>query len=209
MTGWYLLYTPNDNLRSLRTARNADGRLEVFGINAGGNIYHTWQTAPSNGWNGAWELLYSPVDNLAMVAPSNDADGRLEIFGVNSAGNVYHTWQTAPSNGWNNQWALMFSATDILRSLDAINNADGRLEVFGINAAGNIYHTWQSAPSNGWIGDSRFLGLPEQHQQQTEWCWSATSTSISHFYNAASTWTQCSLVNNAFNQTTCCQNGSS
>jgi hypothetical protein len=32
--------------------------------------------------------------------------------------------------------------------------------------------------------------------------------SINHYYNAASTWTQCSLVNRAFNQTTCCQDGS-
>lgn len=56
---------------------------------------------------------------------------------------------------------------------------------------------------------SRHLGMNEQHQQQTEWCWSATSVSISLFYNPASTWTQCTLVNQAFGQTTCCQNGGS
>ena len=159
MAGWYLLYSAADNLRSLRAARNADGRIEVFGINAAGNIYHTWQTAPNNGWNGSWDLLYSPADNLAM--------------------------------------------------LDAVNNADGRIEVFGINAAGNIYHTWQYSPNNGWIGDAAYLGLAEQFQQQSEWCWSATSVSISLFYDPASAWTQCSLVNNALNQTTCCQDGSS
>jgi hypothetical protein len=56
---------------------------------------------------------------------------------------------------------------------------------------------------------SRYLGLHEQHQDQSEWCWSATTVSITLFYNAASTWTQCLLVNQAFGQTTCCQNGSS
>jgi hypothetical protein len=48
-----------------------------------------------------------------------------------------------------------------------------------------------------------------QHQQQNEWCWSATSVSIDCFYNAASTWTQCGLVNNAFGRTDCCNAGSS
>ncbi|HWA83926.1 MAG TPA: papain-like cysteine protease family protein [Fimbriimonadaceae bacterium] len=47
-----------------------------------------------------------------------------------------------------------------------------------------------------------------QHQQQTQWCWSATSVSTSLFYNAASTWTQCVLVNDELSQTTCCVNGS-
>jgi hypothetical protein len=89
-----------------------------------------------------------------------------------------------------------------------INNADGRLEIFGINAAGNIWHTWQTEPSNGWIGDSRYLGLAEQYQQQSEWCWSATTVSITKFYDPAAAWTQCSLVNQAFGLTTCCQDGS-
>lgn len=47
-----------------------------------------------------------------------------------------------------------------------------------------------------------------QHQQQTQWCWSAVSTSTSIYYNYASAWTQCKLVNNALGQTTCCANGS-
>jgi hypothetical protein len=56
---------------------------------------------------------------------------------------------------------------------------------------------------------SRYLHLSEQHQQQTEWCWSATTVSITSFHDPGSTWTQCSLVNQAFGQSTCCQDGSS
>lgn len=56
---------------------------------------------------------------------------------------------------------------------------------------------------------ARHLALVEQHQQQTEWCWAATTVSITLFYDPKSTWTQCTLVNHAFNQTTCCTNGSS
>jgi len=56
---------------------------------------------------------------------------------------------------------------------------------------------------------TRQLSVNEQTQQQTEWCWAATTVSLTQFYDPAATWTQCSLVNNAFGQTTCCQNGSS
>jgi hypothetical protein len=55
---------------------------------------------------------------------------------------------------------------------------------------------------------SRNLSLAEQQQQQSEWCWSATTVSITLYYNPASTWKQCSLVNQAFGQTTCCADGS-
>jgi hypothetical protein len=59
------------------------------------------------------------------------------------------------------------------------------------------------------VGDSRALALNMQHQQQSEWCWSACTCSITKFYDPAATWTQCTLVNRAFHQATCCIDGSS
>ena len=53
------------------------------------------------------------------------------------------------------------------------------------------------------------LNFNMQRQLQTNWCWSAVSTSVSLFYNMASTWTQCNLVDAELNQTTCCSNGAS
>jgi hypothetical protein len=84
----------------LRVASNADGRLEVFGVNTGGQIWHTWQTAPNNGWVGKWSELYTNTDSLAMLDVGRNQDGRLEVFGVNAGGQIWHTWQTAPNNGW-------------------------------------------------------------------------------------------------------------
>jgi hypothetical protein len=52
-------------------------------------------------------------------------------------------------------------------------------------------------------------GLVVQHQQQTQWCWAAVAVSISLYYNPASGWTQCDLVNAELGQTTCCVNGGS
>ncbi|MFC0097689.1 papain-like cysteine protease family protein [Micromonospora marina] len=36
------------------------------------------------------------------------------------------------------------------------------------------------------------------------WCWAASSINIEKFYNAASPWTQCSLVNDQFGLNNCC-----
>src|SRR5262249_33999150 len=49
----------------------------------------------------------------------------------------------------------------------------------------------------------------EQFQQQSEWCWSATTVSVDKFYNPSSALTQCALVNQQFNSATCCVNGAS
>jgi hypothetical protein len=54
----------------------------------------------------------------------------------------------------------------------------------------------------------RRLGFAMQAQLQTQWCWAACSVSVSLFYDSASSWTQCSVVNAELGQTTCCQNGS-
>jgi hypothetical protein len=60
-----------------------------------------------------------------------------------------------------------------------------------------------------WIFRWRRLTFTMQHQQQTQWCWAAVSTSVSHYYDSSSTWTQCTVANAELGQTTCCQNGSS
>jgi hypothetical protein len=53
------------------------------------------------------------------------------------------------------------------------------------------------------------LTFTMQHQLQTEWCWAAVSTSVSHYYDSSSTWTQCAVVNAELGQSTCCSNGGS
>lgn len=53
------------------------------------------------------------------------------------------------------------------------------------------------------------LNVGMQTQQQTQWCWAAVATSVAGFYDASTTWTQCSVVNAELGQTTCCTSGSS
>lgn len=53
------------------------------------------------------------------------------------------------------------------------------------------------------------LSFNMQAQQQTNWCWAATSTSVSYFYDAGSTWTQCSVANAQVGRSDCCGTGAS
>ena len=53
------------------------------------------------------------------------------------------------------------------------------------------------------------LGFNMQSQQQTNWCWAATSTSTAVYYNATTTWTQCTVANGETGRTDCCGTGGS
>lgn len=44
-----------------------------------------------------------------------------------------------------------------------------------------------------------------QAQTQSNWCWAATSTSVSLFYRASSGWTQCKVANGELGLTSCCK----
>jgi Papain-like cysteine protease AvrRpt2 len=51
------------------------------------------------------------------------------------------------------------------------------------------------------------LSFQMQPQQQTNWCWAAVSTSVALYYDAASTWTQCSVANGELSRSDCCGSG--
>ena len=53
------------------------------------------------------------------------------------------------------------------------------------------------------------LAFSMQTQTETQWCWAAVSTSVSHFYTPASVWTQCRVANRAWSRTDCCGSGAS
>ena len=54
------------------------------------------------------------------------------------------------------------------------------------------------------------LSFEMQHQEQTFWCWAATTASVSRFFDPNSRFgTQCNVVNAHFGRTDCCKNASS
>ena len=53
------------------------------------------------------------------------------------------------------------------------------------------------------------LDFHMQYQQQTNWCWAAVATSVAHFYDPASSWTQCAVANGELGRDDCCGAGAS
>jgi hypothetical protein len=96
-------------------ARNSDGRLELFKVDADDNqLYHRWQTKPNSipetkpdgtytsGWSEGWSPLGGYWSPRARPFIAHNLDGRLELFMVGTDGRLYHTWQTKPSSS--NEW---------------------------------------------------------------------------------------------------------
>ncbi len=48
------------------------------------------------------------------------------------------------------------------------------------------------------------LNFNMQPQTQSNWCWAATSSSVSHYYSAYSPWTQCKVANGELGYSNCC-----
>lgn len=146
-------------------AANADGRLEVF-IAAGfpsGELWHVWQTAPSNGWS-SWASFGPPgVKFLRSAAVAPSADGRLELFAVDTDLALWHVWQTAINNGWSD-WASLGTPPQQGSTLvpqPVLASADGCLQLFASDDTGygGVWNLSQTAPSNGWSAWSS-LGNP-------------------------------------------------
>ena len=82
--------------KQLRSAANADGRLEVFFTGLDDVIYHSLQMAPG-GWTGSNRaiLLAAPTNKAKQIAVGQNNDGRLEIFYIGTDNVLSHDWQMA------------------------------------------------------------------------------------------------------------------
>lgn len=56
----------------------------------------------------------------------------------------------------------------------------------------------------GKLFSSKQLPFNMQAQTESNWCWAATSTSVSHFYWWFSNWTQCRVANSELGHSDCC-----
>lgn len=56
----------------------------------------------------------------------------------------------------------------------------------------------------GTLFSSKQLTFNMEPQTQSNWCWAATATSVSHFYWVLSTWTQCLVANAELSLNSCC-----
>jgi hypothetical protein len=66
------------------------------------------------------------------------------------------------------------------------------------------YFTFESKFSFlNWLYTYLVLPFNMEHQTQSNWCWAATSKSVSHFYSFFSPWTQCKIASAELGNTCC------
>lgn len=121
---------------------NADGRLEVFAMDALGGLVHAWQVTAGGAWS-EWESLGLVASAAPVVA--RNGDGRLEIVAVDAGGWLVHRWQVI-GQGWSPWRSFGIAATG---TAAVGTNVDGRLELFARRPDGRLVHGWQSPP-HGW-----------------------------------------------------------
>jgi hypothetical protein len=85
------------------------------------------------------------------------------------------------------------------QALVAARRSDGNLGVFEFGVAND--DLVPTIPA--WFE----LDFDMQHQTHSKWCWAATSTSVSHFYDPHSKWTQCKVANKIKGRSDCCGAG--
>ena len=66
-----------------------------------------------------------------------------------------------------------------------------------------------AAPQAGATGPGNQLAFTIELQEQTFWCWAASSVSVNHYFDKSSTWKQCEVVNQCLGLGTCCIAGNS
>jgi hypothetical protein len=130
------------------------GKLQFFGIKAGGAIAHLQQERTWTGrWPGTWTDLPGEFVSHGGLAVLRNADNTLEIFSNGPEGFVYHNRQLLPgrdlSQNWSG-WSAM--GTEHISHLVSANNADGSAVLLGIGANGNVWVNSESAPGIGWSG---------------------------------------------------------
>src|SRR5207249_7469217 len=82
-------------------ARNRDGRLELFIVDASGHLAHRWQGAPNGSWD-AWQVLGTTVVSQPPAVVL-DKHGLLELIGVDAHNGAYYQMQTRAAEGGANE----------------------------------------------------------------------------------------------------------
>jgi hypothetical protein len=143
-----------------------------------------------------------PDPNFAWFAQADYADGPCW------SGDPAHNWYAVPHNAAFGQCyadntgcnaAYPFVAGTLNQA-----SADVTIVLLQPGTAGQgfqgCYYSMVGQPT------AHLLNFTVQPQTQSNWCWAAVSTSVAHYFDNASTVTQCEVVNQQVGRTDCCQN---
>ena len=197
-----------------------DRRLQFWAVDESGQIWScckstTKSTARWTAWTKDWAP--APPFKAAMVAaaPLSDArdrsEKRVQIWAVDESGEIWSCRQSAnaPSSPWT-EWTKNWIPSPPVFKASMVAVApmvDGRLQLWAVDENGEIWSCWKTEASVGanWTIFGLFFNM--QSQQHGYWCWAATAASLSHYFDPASSWCQCDIVNAILSNSTCCDNG--
>ena len=152
-------------LRCACIETNADGRLELFGVNTAGQPFHRWEESPGSDVWSPWAGLDG---RLTSIAVARNLDGRLEVFGCDMfergipdgpVGPLWHSVQTTAGAATLTGWSPLDSLAGTgLAQVAAATNINGCIELFGVTSQGaQVVHAVQTSPGS-WAG-SQWRGL--------------------------------------------------
>jgi hypothetical protein len=143
---WSLM--TGSSLIALAAATDADGTIELVGLQADGSIWQRWQSGNS------WSNFVQVPGTLTTVTLALHGGAWLELIGTDVYGNIYDNMQMSP-NGRNNWlgWSYIPGGLD---SVSAQSNTSGGVDVFGVNQWGY----WKST-HNGLADPWTWVNLDE------------------------------------------------
>jgi peptidoglycan hydrolase-like protein with peptidoglycan-binding domain len=204
-----------DTVRRLQRALRRSPNLDVV---VDGNFGPKTEAAVKGFQQGAGLFVDGIVGPMTWAALPNG--GPMPTLQKGSTGDVVRSLQQVLTNGAPGQWNTKPGPPD--------GNFGPRTK-----ASVEAFQAWGRVASNGVVGDETWavslhaasstletavglqyadvyvLNLTMQAQQQSNWCWAAVSSSVSHFYDPASSWTQCKVANAQLGRTDCCGGGAS
>ena len=137
---------------TLAVGVNADGRVQVFGVDLDSSEVMTASQLSVDGEFSGWESLGNPTGpeahNTGQPAVGSNADGRLQVFVKNSGGGISTKWQLSP-NGTFSEWADLGGGPDIQGVPACLTRPDGRMELFATTRT-QILGWSQTAPNDTW-----------------------------------------------------------
>ncbi|GAA2666546.1 hypothetical protein [Actinoplanes palleronii] len=132
----------------IAAARNLDGRLELFGVDAAGNLWNTHQRTVS-GDLVAWTKI-DQGSGWQSVTTAGNRDGRIELFAVDSSGAVTRRSQTTPNSS---TYTPPQPLDGVVATAAAATDQSGNLHLYANLSTGLIQHRWQDAPDGGSWGN--------------------------------------------------------
>ncbi len=166
-----------------------------------GHIQDVW-------YDGAhWNLQQLTGGGTAKTSgPVSASDPDVVIYGnqmhvcyVDTSGKTQDAWYNG-SGTWAIQRLPGVGAVGDTSSVGYTN----QMHVCYRDSKGDLFDAWYSPSTVLPAPGSRNLNLSEQPQQESEWCWIATSVSITLFYEPRRILTQCQLASQAVGISTCC-----